>query len=186
MNSCPGITGGSTYLGWSLSPAHENREHSWNGKHRSRGSCAGGNWACSPFPLPFTNPIPSWLTGLINYQLCWGNHKMVNIILHKIQSGGRLALGVNEALLWGSCVIGVSLSEPHTSETALRLCVAILVCLWPMHDYCQSAALATRSKAYWSRSNFWFVHLWTINGRLLTGSTKQQSQMPEIKLIISL
>ena len=133
-----------------------------------------------------TNPIPSWLTGLINYQLCWGNHKMENIIVHKNQSGGRLALGVNEALLWGSCVIGVSLSEPHTSKTTLHSCVAILVCLWPMHDCCQSAVLATRSKAYWSRSNFRFVHLWTINGRLLTGSTKRQSQMPEIQLIISL
>ena len=72
---------------------------------------------------------------------------MANITLHKNQSGGRLALGVNEALLLGSCVLGVSLSEPHTSETTLRSCVAILVCLWPMHDYCQSAALATRSKS---------------------------------------
>ena len=28
-------------------------------------------------------------------------------------------------------IIGVSLSEPHTSKTALRVCVCILVCLWP-------------------------------------------------------
>ena len=150
-----------------------------------KGFMCGRELSLFNIPTPIYQPN-TWLTGLINYQLCWGNHKMANITLHKNQSGGRLALGVNEALLWGSCVIGVSLSEPHTSETTLGSCVAILVWLWPMHDYCQSAALATWSKAYWSRSNFWFVHLWTINGRLLTGNTKQQSQMPEIKLIISL
>ena len=34
MSSCPGITGGSTYLGWSLSPAHGKKECSWDGEHR--------------------------------------------------------------------------------------------------------------------------------------------------------
>ena len=75
-------------------------------------------------------------------------------------------------------VIGVSLSDPHTSETALCMCVSIYtclqpytvtfkwghsnilwrsiswsICIWrPMEGYCQSGMSATQSKDDWSQS----------------------------------
>ena len=109
----------------------------------------------------------------------------------------RTAMYINRQEARGK-VIGASLSEPHTSGTALRKCVNIRACLRPYissilnerihpnisqssisparsraHEgYCPSAASATRSEV----KHAWQLLLLTINSRPLTGGTNIVSQ----------